>query len=426
MTRPSISLALYRLATRLAEPVAPGLLRGRARRGKEDPARLGERLGWPSAARPPGPLAWLHGASVGEALSLLPLIEALSEARPDLTLLVTSGTRTAAELLARRLPTDAIHQYAPVDGPGATRRFLDHWRPDLGVFVESELWPNLLFEARRHGVRMALLSAKLSDTSLRRWTRLPRAARALLGAFDLVLAQDAAAADRLASLGVTAQGLADLKFGAEPLPADPPMLAALRGEVGERPVLLAASTHPGEDVLILARYASLLEDPAEAARAPLLVIVPRHPERGPTIAARAADDGLSVSLQSAGASIGAAQVRVADALGELGLWYRLASLALVAGSLVEGVGGHNPLEPARIGCPVISGPHVANWRGAYAGMLAEDATALVPAEALGAWLAAGIARAPRLAAMAERAKAFVATRDGQARAVAQRLLALIA
>jgi 3-deoxy-D-manno-octulosonic-acid transferase len=412
------SLSAYRLATGLAEPFAPSLLRARVRRGKEDPARLGERLGRPSLPRPAGPLAWLHGASVGEALSLLPLAHDLAEARPDLTVLITSGTRTAAELLAQRLPAHVLHQYAPVDGPAAARRFLGHWRPDLAVFVESELWPNLLIEARRRRIPMALLSAKLSDTSLRNWGRLANAARTLFSAFALVLAQDERSAARLGGLGIAVAGLADLKFGAGPLPADAAALGALRAELDARPVLLAASTHPGEDELVLDRFAAL---PA----GPLLVIVPRHPERGPAIAALAAARGLAVSRQGAGEPIGAAQVRVADALGELGLWYRLAGLAVVAGSLVEGVGGHNPLEPARLGCPFVSGPHVANWRGAYAGLLECDATALVPASELGDWLAAGAGGAPRLRAMAERAQVQVAARDGQARAIAARLLALI-
>ena len=272
---------------------------------------------------------------------------------------------------------------------------------------------------------MALLSAKLSDRSLRHWTRFSAAARALYGAFELVLAQDERAAERLASLGVETAGLADLKFGPASLPFDEAALRALRAGVAGRPVILAASTHPGEDVLILARFAAILEDSKVAALAPLLAIAPRHPERGAQIAALAADDALTVSLQSAGEPIGDAQVRVADAMGELGHWYRVASLALVCGSLVEGVGGHNPLEPARIGCPIVSGRHVDNWRSAYDGLLAADGAALVAAEAMDDWLIAGAERNPRLLAMAERAKAFVETRDGEARGVAARLLALL-
>jgi 3-deoxy-D-manno-octulosonic-acid transferase len=425
MSRRPASLAAYGLLTGLIEPLAPLALARRARRGKEDPARLGERLGRPSAARPDGPLVWLHGASVGEALSLLPMIGALTEARPDASFLVTAGTRTAAELLARRLPPGVIHQYVPVDGPAAVRRFLDHWRPDVGVFVESELWPNLILAARARGMRLALLSAKLSDRSLANWRRLPGAARAMLGAFDLVLAQDARSAERLASLGVAVAGTADLKFGAEPLPADEAQLSALRAEVGGRPVILAASTHPGEDGPILAAFAETLTDPAAAAADPLLAIVPRHTERGPAIEGLAREQGLTVTRQGAGAPIGAARVRVADALGELGLWYRLARLAIVGGSLADGVGGHNPLEPARLGCPFVSGPFVANWRGAYEGLALDYGTALVAARGLAPWMGDAVQGHPRLANMAERAKAFVAARDAEARAVAERLTALI-
>jgi 3-deoxy-D-manno-octulosonic-acid transferase len=416
------SLAAYRIATGLAETLAPMLLRARVRRGKEDLARLGERLGRASLPRPDGPLAWLHGASVGEALSLLPLAQDLVQARPGLTVLITSGTRTAAELLAQRLPAHVLHQYAPVDGPAAARRFLDHWRPDLGAFVESELWPNLLIEAHSRRVPMALLSAKLSDSSLRNWGRLANAARTLFSTFSLVLAQDARSGERLSGLGIAVAGVADLKFGAGPLPVDDAALAAARAEIGARPVLLAASTHPGEDERILARFAAL---PHSASSEPLLVIVPRHPERGAAIAALAAVRGLTVSRQGAGEPIGGAQVRVADALGELGRWYRLANLAIVAGSLMGGVGGHNPLEPARLGCPFVSGPHVENWLSAYAGLIDHEATVLVATEALDDWLALAAGRAPRLCAMAERAMAQVTERDGQARTVARRLLALL-
>lgn len=422
MTDAPAVLAAYRLAVGLIEPFAPVVLRARARRGKEDPARIGERLGHASKARPAGRLVWLHGASIGESLSLLPLAEDIAATRPEASLLITAGTRTAAELLAQRLPAGAIHQYVPIDAPGPVARFFDHWRPDLGVFVESELWPNLLFGARSRGVRLALLSAKLSDRSLRGWSRFPAAASVLLGGFELVLAQDAQASERLARLGARVSGLADLKFGAAPLPADHAALARLGGQIRGRPVVLAASTHPGEDEAILSRFATIARAPSN----PLLVVVPRHPERGQAIAAVAAAGGFTVSLQSKSPSIGGAQVRIADALGELGLWYRLASLALVGGSWVEGVGGHNPLEPARLGCPFVSGPHVANWKSAYAGLVAERATELVAIDHIEGWLAAALARDPRLPAMAERAKAFVVARDAEARAITARVLALLA
>ncbi|WP_249138085.1 3-deoxy-D-manno-octulosonic acid transferase [Phenylobacterium montanum] len=414
-----LPLALYAGLTGLIEPLAPRLLQGRARRGKEDPARLGERLGRASVARPPGPLAWLHGASVGESLSLLPLVEAFRTRRPDATVLVTSGTRTSAELLARRLPAGAIHHYAPIDGPAAVARFLDHWRPDLAVRVESELWPNLLLETKRRGARMALLSAKLSEDSARSWSRLPRSARALFGAFDLVLAQDATAAARLERLGAKVAGLADLKFGAEALPVDPAALDALRTEIGGRPLILAASTHPGEDELVLGAFAEI------AAPEALLVIVPRHPERGPQIAALAEARLGAVSLRSAGQGLNAVSVHVADTLGELGLWFRLARLAVIGGGFVSGVGGHNPLEPARLDCPFVSGGQVENWATAYAELIAVDGCALIEASELGAVMSAALPGDPALAARAGRAWAYAQARDVEARAALGRVVELL-
>ncbi|WP_369825093.1 3-deoxy-D-manno-octulosonic acid transferase [Caulobacter sp. B11] len=246
-----LSLALYRAATTALQPLVPILLKARAAKGKEDPARLNERLARPSRARPDGPLVWLHGASVGESLSILPLVERLRLERPEVAVLVTSGTLTSAALLAQRLPAGAIHQYAPVDTPAGARRFLDHWRPSLAVFVESELWPNLLLTAQARGVRLALVSAKLSDKSYRGWQARPMAAGRLFGGFDLILAQDGRAAERLSSLGGAVSGEADLKFGSAVLPIDALALSDLRALRDEAPLLLAASTHPGEEAMIL-------------------------------------------------------------------------------------------------------------------------------------------------------------------------------
>jgi len=417
-------LVAYRLITAVIEPFAPVLLRGRARRGKEDLQRLGERLGRAGAARPDGPLVWLHGVSVGESLSLLPLVQALRRERPDIGILVTSGTQTSAALLAQRLPPGAIHQYAPVDGPRAVRRFLDHWRPDLAVFVESELWPNLLTEARRRGVKTTLLSAKLSQSSARTWSYAPATVRFLLQGFDLLLAQDEPAADRLVTFGVCADGLADLKFGADPLPVDAAALKAMKKRLAGRPVILAASTHPGEDEIVLARFHSVLQTPGVAALNPLLVIAPRHPERGPAIAALAQD--LTAGLQSAGSMAGDRQVYIADALGELGLWYRLARLAVIGGSLVEGLAGHNPLEPARLHCPFVSGPNISNWTTAFDELRLAEATSIVDAApAIDACFLAAIEGSDRLAAMADHAQAYVDRRDAEARAVPSLILDLL-
>jgi 3-deoxy-D-manno-octulosonic-acid transferase len=422
-----ISLRLYAAATAMVEPLAPTLLRERARRGKEEAGRLGERLGQATMSRPEGPLVWLHGASVGESLSLLPLIEALDKDRPDLALLITTGTRTSAELMAQRLPITALHQYVPIDGPRAVEAFLDHWRPDLAVFVESELWPNLLTAAKARGVRLALLSAKLSNASFRGWSRLRGAAARLWGGFDLVLAQDERSFERLRALGVKPAGLADLKFGAKPLPVNLALLNDLRSRIGERPVILAASTHPREEEIVLQRFAAAADTASRAARRPLLVIAPRHPERGAAIAEAGETQGFRVTRQGVGESIDDdAPVHVADALGELGLWYRLAELSVIGGSLIAGVGGHNPLEPARLGRPFVAGAHVENWRTAYRGLAEAGGVGLATTpETLDRYLTQAIDRNDALVGMARRAQAYVAQHDEAVRAVPARVLALL-
>jgi 3-deoxy-D-manno-octulosonic-acid transferase len=366
-----LSLAVYAMAPGLAEPFAPGLLRGRARRGKEDPARLNERLGRPAVARPNAPLVWIHGVSVGESLAHLPLVERFRADRPEVTVLVTSGTRTSAELLARRLPEGVIHQYAPVDAPAAARRFAAHWRPDLAIFVESELWPNLLFAARAGGARLALLSARLSGASMRAWDRLPGAAEAMLALFDLILPQDEATSGWIARHGGEVAGGLDLKRAAARLPVDEAALGELRAAVGDRKVTAAASTHPGEEALI-----------AEAMRglepAPLLVLAPRHPERGGEVAELLRQAGWTVARRSLGEPVTPqVEVYVADTLGELGLLYSLADVVVLGGSFVDGLAGHNPLEPARFARPVISGPHIANFADAYAELVEANGARVV-------------------------------------------------
>lgn len=359
----TLPLVLYGVVTRLAEPLASGFLKRRAAAGREDPDRLAERLGQASHSRPEGALVWLHGVSVGESLSLLALVEGVRARRPDLSVLVTSGTRTSAEILARRLPSGVIHQYIPIDTPGAVQRFLDHWRPGLGIFAESELWPNLILSARKQETRLALVSARITEQTARTWRRAPGSARQLLDAFDLILPQDAASAGRLKGLGAACGAELNLKRAGAPLPFDPAELESLRRLAADRPVILAASTHPGEEALI-ARAAEGL--------GALLVLAPRHPERGPGIAAE-----LGALRRSLGEVPGPhSTVWIADTLGEMGLFFRLADLVVMGGSFTGGVGGHNPLEPARVGTPVITGPDIANAEDIYGEML-DEACAIV-------------------------------------------------
>ena len=407
MTAWPLSLRLYAAGTALAEPLAPGLLARRARRGKEDPARIGERLGRASAPRPEGPLAWIHAVSVGESLSHLPLVERLRRERPELNLLVTSATRTSAALLARRLPAGVIHQYAPVDAPGPVRRFLDHWRPDLGVLVESELWPNLLHEARVRGCRLALLGARVSARSAAGWRRAPNAARALLGLFEVIYAQDLETRVWIEAQGAQVDGCLDLKRLAEPLPVDAAALAALKAQIGGRRVLLAASTHPGEELLIAQAAAGLEPEP-------LLILVPRHPERGGEVAAALQARGLRVASRSQGEPPGPEiQAYVADTLGELGLFYRASDVVVLGGAFVPGLMGHNPLEPARLAMAVISGPHHESFAEIYGELLQRQAVLIAndPAE-LGEGLGA-LFGDPRLAqTLGRRAEAVAAEGRG--------------
>ena len=408
----SLGLLAYRLLTATLEPLAPLVLNSRARKGKEDRARMGERLGRASGGRPAGELVWLHGASVGETLSLLPLVEALARARPDLNLLVTSGTAAAAQIMRKRLPAGVLHQYAPVDAPAAARRFLKHWRPCLAVFVESELWPNLLLGARKSGCRLALLGARISDDSARGWARAPRAARALLSAFDLILAQDANSWARLKALGAKVAGELDLKQAAAPLPHDEAELEAMKAELCGRPVVVAASTHPGEEEQIVAALKTLPEP------RPLLVLAPRHPARGKDVAEMLRAQGLRHARRSVGDRLlGDTEVYLADTLGELGLLFRLAEVVIMGGGFGEGVGGHNPLEPARLGLPVVTGPDVANFRETYAGLLHAHAALMTPHQAaLNAALAELLADPVRAAQMGERARAQAESRHDAAKA----------
>ncbi|CAH0255474.1 3-deoxy-D-manno-octulosonic acid transferase [Roseomonas sp. CECT 9278] len=349
----------WRWSAAALAPVLPLHLRRRAARGKEDPARLAERYGH-GAARPPGRLVWLHAASVGETMSVLPLIEALAARDPALHVLVTTGTVTSARLLADRLPAAlaprVAHRFVPLDVPRWVARFLDGWRPDAAVFVESELWPNLVAATASRGIPMALVNARMSARAARRWARAPGLARRVISAFRLVLAQTEADAARFRGLGApgaTCPG--NLKYAAPPLPADDAEAARLAALFGDRPAWVAASTHPGEEALVIAAHRRL----APAHPGLLTIIVPRHPERGPEVAALARE--IALARRGAGQDPGPdTQILLADTLGELGLWYRLARLAFVGGSLVAH-GGQNPLEPARLGCAVLVGPHTWNF-----------------------------------------------------------------
>jgi len=369
-----VILGAYRGLSSLAPPALRILLRRRLARGKEDAQRLPERMGVASRQRPPGRLVWLHAASVGEALSALALVERVLARLPAAHMLVTSGTLTSARMMAERLPPRALHQFIPLDAARWVARFLDHWRPDLALWVESELWPNLLMQTAGRGVPIVLVNARMSERSFAGWRRWRGAARKLIATFKIVLAQTDAYAERFRALGALRVEMpGNLKYAAAPLAADESKLAALRNEIGARPVWLAASLHPGEAAQIGPAQRILREHVKHA----LAIVVPRHPEKGAAMQAAMAAPELAIARRTAGEALTpATDIYIADTLGELGLFYRVAGAAFVGGSLIPH-GGQNPIEPAALGVPVLHGPHMFNFAAVIESFDRADAARLV-------------------------------------------------
>lgn len=375
-----VRLKAYRAMTRAIEPTVPVWLRMRERKGKEDPGRRPERYGIASAERPSGRLVWLHAASVGETNVALPLIAKLGDARPDLWFLLTTGTVTSAELAGRRLGPRAIHQYVPLDSPRFAKRFLDHWRPDLAIFTESEIWPNLILETSARGVPIAIANARISHRSFARWRRSSGLARPLFNRVGLVLAQNERFQRWYALLGARdVRNTGNIKIDAPPPPVDTAELSRLQGSVAGRPLLLAASTHGGEDEIIAVAHRLL------AARLPgfLTIIVPRHPDRAAAIADMLTAQGLTVGRRSRREGIAATtDIYLADTIGELGTFYALAPVAFIGGSLVKH-GGQNPIEAVRHGAAVVTGPETHNFTDAYEALVrAKGAVVVNDANAL--------------------------------------------
>jgi 3-deoxy-D-manno-octulosonic-acid transferase len=408
MTRGPIGYRAYRIATAALTPVVPLFLRRRAARAKEDRSRVNERLGRDLRPRPEGPLIWVHGASVGECIAALPLIDALLEDERR-NVLVTSGTVTSARMMSERLPSRAIHQFVPIDLPSATARFLDHWRPDAGLFVDSDIWPNLVFGAKERGIKLALVNARMSERSFAGWRWARKTAAALLSAFDICLAQDDEIAQRFRTLGARdVRAIGSLKADAPPLPADPQHLEALSLAIANRPVLLAAQTHPGEDETILPAADHLRRTIPDL----LTIIVPRHAERGSEIAM------LCATRPAKRRALGElpapdTAVYIADTMGELGLFYRLASFAFVGGSLIRH-GGQNPLEPARLDCAVLAGPHTSNFTSAYEAIFRLQGAGLVHSSTEIAAIAQRLLQDPSEAARLGKAAAAAADTLGGA------------
>lgn len=363
-------LTLYETITRAGKPVLEQLLYFRLKRGKEDPARLSERMGIPSRPRPAGPLVWVHAASVGEAQSALILIDALGRAMTGVNVLVTTGTISSATLMAKRLPPFAFHQFVPVDNPAWVNVFLDHWKPDLALWMESELWPNTLVALKKRRVPLVLVNARLSDKSFANWSMAKNFAATIMDCFSLILAQTEKDGNHYRSLGAKNVTVTDnIKYSAVPLPYDADALAALRLAVGDRPVWVYASTHAGEESLACRVHKSIKDKIPDL----LTIIVPRHPERREDVANTCFENGVKFRLRSHNNDLPVQDddVYVADTLGELGLFYTLCPIAMIGRSFSDdGGGGHNPVEAAQLGCAVLTGPNNQYQRQIYDDMQA--------------------------------------------------------
>jgi 3-deoxy-D-manno-octulosonic-acid transferase len=416
-------LGLYRGATRLLSPFVHLYLGRRRERGKESVDRFPERVGLASAERPEGPLVWLHAASVGEALSLLPLIEAIGEGWPQVSQLLTTGTVTSADLMGRRLPRTVIHQFVPVDLPKTVDRFLAHWRPGLAIWAESEIWPNLLAATRASGCTMTLVNGRISPRSFDRWRLFPAAARRLFSSFSLVYGQTEADTERLRGLGAAgAVCVGNLKYAAPPLPVDPVSLDVLTRAIGDRPAWMAASTHSGEDASAGRVHRQL------AAEFPglLTLVAPRHPSRGDEAAADLAALGLAVRRRSRGELPDAAtDVYLCDTMGEMGAFYRAVPVVAMGKSWI-GEGGQNPLEPARLSCAVLFGPHMENFRVMAERMVAAGAAQAFADEAdLAVAVGALLGDAARRDRMAAAGAAFAVAEAASAERVVEGLAPLL-
>jgi 3-deoxy-D-manno-octulosonic-acid transferase len=399
-----ITLSAYRMVMAAAGPaLAPRVLARRLARGKENPERIAERRGEPGVPRPPGPLVWVHGASVGEFIAVLPLVERICA--QGFTVLMTTGTVTSAELASRRLPVGALHQFIPLDMPAFIARFLDHWRPDLALFVESDLWPNIILNASARKIPMVLVNGRISARSFDRWRHFPRTIATLLRRFDLCLVRSRDDEERFGALGALRIRITgNLKFDVPALPVDGSKLANLAKATRGRTVVVAASTHPGEESVIADVHGRLRSAHPEL----LTIIAPRHPQRGAEVAEIVVAAGLQLALRSRGDLPGdGTDIYVFDTLGELGLIYEVAPIVYMGGSLVPH-GGQNPIEAIKFGAAILHGPHVSNFADTYEDLDRDDGAVSVNDAGelmarIGAWIRDDTARS----AVAERGRHYV-------------------
>ena len=423
--RPPFLFKLYTTAASLVVPFFAWIETRKLRSAGFPALRAHEKLGHATEPRTgSGPLVWFHAASVGESMSVLALITAMGRMVPRAQFLLTSGTVTSAKMVSAHLPPNTVHQFAPLDAAGPVDRFLRHWRPNAAVFVESELWPQMLRRTRAQNAKMVLVNARLSQSSRDAWQKRPKTAAYVLDVFDLILTQNDEMAQAMVDMHAPSDRVArgiNLKSLAAPLSTDASVLAPIRTALKGRPVWVAASTHKGEEEIILRVHQELLKTHPDV----LLLLAPRHPDRGAEVARLIRRAGLSLAVRSEGQLPNDEQVYMADTLGELGNWYALSKVIFLGGSL-KPVGGHNPYEVALAGAGVLSGPEVFNFSETYHEMTQNGAATLISDEKSLHNAVDHLLRDKQAVEDAgKHARAFVRNKSSQLDSIAQRLVSAL-
>lgn len=342
----------------------------RKQNGKEDINRFNERIGRPTLQRPEGKLFWLHGASVGESVSMLPLINKILETYPDAHVMVTTGTVTSADVMQKRLPERAFHQFIPIDNPIFTTRFVKYWHPDVALWFESEFWPAVLSSIKRKNIPLILINGRISNKTFKRWQQFDFICKELLDCFTICLGQSEEDAYRLRVLGAKETAcLGNLKYAGLPLPIDAKVKKDLIKQIAGRPLWLASSTHDDEEIRLAKVHKRMKEKFADL----LTIIAPRHPNRGEEIAQEINKLELSTALRSKQEKLSPkTDIYIADTIGEMGVWYDVAKIVFIGGSLIPH-GGQNFIEPSRVRDAVIVGPHMHNFSDAMSRAKKADA-----------------------------------------------------
>ena len=368
---------LYQILSIILSPFIDFYLTFRKSKNKEDSIRFDERFGYSKINRPSGTLIWMHSASVGESKSSLALMQALLTKYSSINILITSGTVTSAQQIANNLPDRAVHQYIPIDKFFAVKRFLQHWQPTLAIFVESELWPNLITQTKKSNCPLILVNGRISDKSFKSWNIMHKFGFNLLKNFAICFAQSQVDRQKFIDLGVQdAHFVGNLKTSSPLLQVNQPELANLQQQIDNRAIWLASNTHKGEEEIIIKIHQKLKKFFPNL----LTIIAPRHPDRLKEII-KLMPQNLNIAIRSEQQKIGDCEIYLADTMGELGTFYSLSKISLMCGSLIDDIGGHNPFEAIGIGSVILSGCYVKNNQAIYEDLINNDACVMIKDEA---------------------------------------------